>query len=272
MRSVISRRAVLVAALVSCVHPLGAQADSARKRAFFTWRDAAILEAFAIATVASSPLDTRWANKLQNPTVQENDRLEDVAHFVETVTDPGAYLIGASMYAYGRLRDNQRAADLGLHGTEALFIGQMTGYALKGVFGRARPYVNTDNPHNYSAFRGFNGGTDYRSFPSGHSIAAFSAAATVTSEAKRWWPGSQWYVGPVMYGGAATVAWSRMFENKHWATDVLTGAAIGTFIGLKVVHYHHYWNTNNRLDEKLLAMKISAGPDGRTLVGLNLTF
>ena len=267
-----SRNWCAAALLLAAAWPLGAQADTTR-RPFFTWRDAAILEAFAIATVAAAPLDRSFAERLQNPDVQQSRALENLAVFVENVTDPGAYLIGISLYTYGRAAKKQRVADLGLHGTESLFIGQMLSYGLKGVFGRARPYVNTQDPHNYSAFRGFRGsGGHYRAFPSGHSIAAFAAAATVTSEAKRWWRGSEWYVGPLMYGGAAAVGWSRMFDNKHWATDVLTGAAIGTFVGLKVVHYHHFWNWNNRLDEKLLTLKVGAGADRSSLVGLNLTY
>jgi|SRR5688572_6179014 hypothetical protein len=258
---------VLMAASAS----LRAQADTAR-RPFFTWRDAAMIEAFAIATVAAAPLDRRFAERLQTPSVQENRALENAAVFVETVTDPGSYLIGISLYTYGRLAGKRRLADLGLHGTEAIFLGNALGYTLKGVFGRARPRLNIEDPHNYSAFRGFRAGGDYQAFPSGHAIAAFSAAATVTSEAKRWRRGSEWFVGPIMYGGAATVAWSRMFQNRHWATDVLTGAAIGTFVGLKVVHYHHFWNVDNVLDRKLLALKVSPGAEGSTLVGLTLTY
>ena len=79
-------------------------------------------------------------------------------------------------------------------------------------------------------------------------------------------------MGSVLYTGAAAVAWSRMYDNKHWATDVLTGAGIGTFIGLKVVHYHHYWNWNNRIDEKLLTFKIASGADRSSLVGFNINY
>src|SRR6185503_7764749 len=94
--------------LMASAGSLQAQADTAAaRRPFFNWRDAAILEGFAIATVAAAPLDRRWATKLQNPDVQQNDFLENTAKFVENVTDPGAYLIGISLYGYGRLRKQQ---------------------------------------------------------------------------------------------------------------------------------------------------------------------
>jgi membrane-associated phospholipid phosphatase len=248
--------------------PLYAQADSITKRPFFTWRDVAILEAFAIATVAIAPLDTRLAQRLQNPTVQENRSMHDVAVFVETVTDPGAFIIGTGMYAYGRIAKKQRTADLGLHGTEALLIGAQLGNLMKSVVGRARPYVDVNRPHDYQAFRGFHGGSDYRSFPSGHTIAAFAVASTVTSETKRWWPKTFWVIGPVMYGGAALVGWSRMFDNKHWASDVITGAAIGTFAGLKVVTWHHM-HPGNLVDRFFLGPTVGPSPDGGALIRLH---
>ena len=244
------------------------QADSIPKRRMWGWRDVALLEAFAIATVAVHPLDVKIAKRLQDPNVQANRRMRDLAIFVETVTDPGSFLIGAGLYGYGKLRDNQRAADLGLHGLEALFFGAQLGNVMKGFIGRARPYMNVEEPHDYEWMRGFREGSDYRAFPSGHTISAFAAAATVTSEMKRWYPRSKWIVGPIMYGGAAAVGWSRMYDNKHWASDVLTGAAIGTFVGLKVVTWHHM-NPGNPVDRFFLGPSVEAAPDGSPLVKLN---
>jgi membrane-associated phospholipid phosphatase len=243
------------------------RADSAqKKRPFISWRDVAMLEAFAIATVASAPLDRSFAERLQNPSVQQRETWDEIARFVEGVTDPGAVVIGVSLYTYGRIWKNRRAADLGLHGLEALAIGHQLGTMLKGFIGRARPYVDITNPHDYQTFRGFLKGSDYRSFPSGHSIAAFAAASAVTSETKRWWPRTVWIIGPLMYGGAATVAWSRMFDNKHWATDVITGAAIGTFVGLKVVHFHHHTRPDTKFDRIFLGTTVAPATDGSALV------
>ncbi len=244
---------------------LTAQSDSVPRVKFFTWKDAAILEAFAIATVAIAPLDTRIALRLQDSLVQENELMRKTAVVVETVTDPGAVIIGVGLYTFGRITKNARAADLGLHGTEALLIGSQLGNLLKGIIGRARPYLNVEEPHDYQTLRGFRKGSDYRSFPSGHTIAAFAAASAVTSETKRWWPKSVWIIAPVMYGGAAAVGWSRMFDNKHWASDVITGAAIGTFAGLKVVHWHHS-HPGNRIDRMFLGATVGPTPDGAMLV------
>jgi membrane-associated phospholipid phosphatase len=63
-------------------------------------------------------------------------------------------------------------------------------------------------------------------------------------------------IGPVLYGGAVAVGASRMYENRHWASDVIMGAAIGTFAGTKVVRYHRTHPTN-QLDRWLLRASVS---------------
>src|SRR5262249_6937738 len=82
-------------------------------------------------------------------------------------------------------------------------------------------------------------------------VAGFAAAAAVSAETSRWYPHAIYVIGPTMYGGAALIGLSRMYENRHWASDVIMGAAIGTFAGTKVVRYHRT-NPGNRVDRWLL--------------------
>jgi membrane-associated phospholipid phosphatase len=245
------RRPTLAALLLwgIALQPLGAQADSVRP--FFRWRDAAILGAFTAATIAAAPTDARIARDLQDPDVQANRSMRRIADAVETITEPGSLIIGAALYGYGKLADRRRVAELGMRGIEALVIGGATGVLIKGIAGRARPARDVNEPRDYQLMRGFTRGDPFQAFPSGHTIVAFSVASSVTSQSKHWKPGSEWIVGPLLYGGAATVAWSRMYDNRHWASDVLAGAAIGTFTGLKVVHWH-IRNPGNRLDRIFL--------------------
>ena len=42
----------------------------------------------------------------------------------------------------------------------------------------------------------------------------------------------------VTYGMATTVGLARIDNNKHWASDVLVGAAIGMFLGNFVYSLH----------------------------------
>jgi membrane-associated phospholipid phosphatase len=213
-----------------------------------------VIGAYAVATVAMFPLDRRLASLVRDSSLVTNKRLMRVSSVFRFFGGFGPFLIGGGMYAVGRLTKVDRAAELGLHGTEAIVVGQSVAAVLKVTAGRARPYTTADtNPRNFSFGRGFQNG-DYKSFPSGHSTTAFAAAAAVSAETFEWWPQTRWIIGPILYGGAALVALSRIYEDKHWASDVVVGSAIGSFAGLKVVRFNNT-HEGNRIDRWFLGAR-----------------
>ena len=236
----------------------------------FTGRDALYAAGFTVGTVLMFPLDKKIAQNLQRPGNQGNRFLRHISTDVRITAQPGALIIGASFFAIGRVARIEKMADLGLHGTEALLLATTINGLIKGVAGRARPYVVGDsNSHSFSFGRGFRKGNDYQSFPSGHTVTGFAAASAVTAETARWWPKSTWYVAPVMYGGATLIGLSRMYNNAHWASDVMMGAAIGTFSGVKVVQYNHS-HPRNLIDRILLSASVVPNGDGGVAVAVNL--
>ena len=238
------------------------QADTSSSHvSLFTYRDIGLAGAFVLGAYLVRPLDDHYARRLQDSSTQANKKLQTLSTFVRVTAAPGSWIIGTTMYATGRVFKNEHLAELGLHGTEALLFGEAVGVVMKGTFGRQRPFVTPMNPHSYGFLRGFSSGDQYRSFPSGHTLAAFAAAASVSSETARWWPNTRWVIGPAMYGGATLVAVSRMYDNRHWASDVIAGAGLGTFAGLKVVRFHRS-NPGNRIDGWLLTGSIAPTPDG----------
>jgi membrane-associated phospholipid phosphatase len=241
--------------------PAAAQSNSGSGLPLFTYRDAILAGGVILSARLVYPLDDYYARRLQDSSTQQNAKLQVLATFVRTTAAPGSYVIGSTMFLTGRIAKNQKLASLGLHGLEALAVGELTATLIKGVVGRQRPYVTPMDPKSYKLGRGFGGGNNYRSFPSGHSVAAFAAAAAVTAETSRNAPNSTWYVAPIMYGGAALVGVSRMYNNQHWASDVLIGAGIGTFAGLKVVRYHDA-HPGSGVDRLFLTGSVSPSPDG----------
>jgi membrane-associated phospholipid phosphatase len=257
-----------------------APADSGRlNRPLFVHSDLYVLGIFGAATVAMFPLDKHLATAIQDEDLVANRDLRRAASTFRFFGGPGPFLIGGSMYVVGRAARVPRMAELAVHGTEAVVVGAVTSGVLKIILGRARPYLTADtNPRNFAFGRGLKSGA-YQSFPSGHSTAAFAAAAAVSSETSDWWPRTRWIFGPILYGGATLVGVSRMYDDKHWASDVLMGAAVGTFAGLKTVRFNHT-HEGNRIDRWLLGgsaepahLRLSVGGGGGSL-GLvaNLTW
>lgn len=66
-------------------------------------------------------------------------------------------------------------------------------------------------------------GSDYYSFPSGHTAEAFVSAELLYQEYRDVSP----WIGIGGYGVAGTVAYLRIFNNKHWFRNVVAGAGFG---------------------------------------------
>lgn len=107
-----------------------------------------------------------------------------------------------------------------------MVVAYATRSVLKHTIERARPYVGEiDRPADTSE--------DYESFPSGHALMAFSAAAYTQTLQALWYPDSKAMkaVSYATWGLAATTATLRVLSGNHHLGDVLAGAAIGSAIG-----------------------------------------
>jgi membrane-associated phospholipid phosphatase len=224
-----------------------------KKSPLLTGKDALLFASFALGTAVVAPIDMQIANRLQYPGAQENRFLRTGATGFRLLADPGSFVTGAGIYLIGRIDGQRRVQALGLHSVESILLADILGGGLKLAAGRQRPFADVKNPYNFQLWRGLQG-DQYRSFPSGHTITAFAFASTLTRETQFWWPQGGFYVGTVFYGGATLVGLSRMYNNMHWASDVMAGAAIGTIVGLKVVKYTHS-HPDNQIDQKLIKGK-----------------
>jgi membrane-associated phospholipid phosphatase len=220
--------------------PKAAASTSAtlRWRPVLTSRDFVVGAALVTTAAALIPADRQIAREFQRPGVQGSSALRGTADGVEMIGSPGAIVFGGSLYAVGLITRRRTPADVGWHTLEALTVsGQVTGL-LKGLFGRSRPYAAAGDARDFEFGGGF-GSSVRRSFPSGHTSMAFTLASVIDEETSHRWPRARRIIVPLAYGAATGVGLARMYNDKHWASDVALGAAIGTLSGKLVVRYAH---------------------------------
>jgi membrane-associated phospholipid phosphatase len=98
---------------------------------------------------------------------------------------------------------------------------------VKWIAGRNRP-INLFN-HGFYGFNYFEVIYESVSFPSGHSLTAFSLAAAVTILYPR--------AGIIAFPAAIAIATSRVMITSHFVSDVIAGAVLGTICTLAVKYY-----------------------------------
>mgnify|MGYP001601172921 CR=1 FL=1 len=250
---------------------LSATADStARQTSVFTGRDAITAAVFVLGTAAVMPLDRHIAEQSQQPGLQNNTVLSHAATTIRDIGEPGSIVLAGATYIYGRAQDSPASAELGLRTIESIGAAGITTYIIKGFAGRARPFVTSDtNSHDFKFARGFRQ-DDYTSFPSGHVTIAFAAASTASEEISYLWPHASHLWTPALYTVASLVGVARVYEDKHWASDVVAGAAVGVLVSRVVVRYQRL-HPRNALDRWLLPTSISPSNDARSMA-LNWSF
>jgi len=253
-----SRRTLATVALLaaSSASPLAAQSSTATSPPpVLGGNDAAIAGGFALGTLGAFALDRTLAERLQRPEVRGSRALSRTATVFRLASQPGVLVGLPVVYLVGRATKQDGMADVGLHGTEAVAVALVSTTIVKAIVGRARPAVDVHDPSNVALLRGITRGGEFQSFPSGHATTAFAAAAALTAETVRRHPDARWLVGVPAYGAASLVGWSRMFDNRHWASDVVAGAGFGTLAGVAVVRYQHT-RPRNRVDRWFLGASI----------------
>lgn len=157
--------------------------------------------------------------------------------------------------------NNIKFQDAAFTSLQTLVYAGLIGYGLKGILGRARPEWTT--PYDPYAFFDRTGKNPFShdgnsSYPSGHAIAAFGIIT----------PWVLYYPSPFTYALYALpvgTSLSRLAVEKHWATDLVVGAAIGVAMGRWLTHRHRRGESRDgdrvRLsfaeDGKLVSLRIS---------------
>ena len=144
--------------------------------------------------------------------------------FTSNATVIGTVLAPVSLYAAGLIRKDSKMQHTALLAGEALADAEIVTTVLKDATGRVRPAA-IPLKGNFSDSWFESQGSRLRgdgSFPSGHTIAAFSIATVI---ARRY--GTHRWVPYVAYSAAALVGFSRLTLSAHFLSDVFMGGALG---------------------------------------------
>ena len=118
----------------------------------------------------------------------------------------------------GRLSHSPKVSHLGIDLQQAQILTEMLVQPIKMSTKRERP-----------------DGSNNRSFPSGHAAVTFAGATVIERHLG-------WRKSLLGYTIASYVAASRLHDNRHYLSDVVFGAAVGSIAGRTVVHHaSDYW-------------------------------
>ena len=134
------------------------------------------------------------------------------------------------LWGAGAAMGSSRESRVGREGLEAFAFSGAVSQLIKYGAGRRRPIGN--DPYAWNASRD---NQDGLSFPSGHAQAAWSVLTVVALE-YRGTPA----VTPLVFGLAGACALSRLYDDRHWASDVFLGATLGFASGWAVVHWNRH--------------------------------
>ena len=123
--------------------------------------------------------------------------------------------VGAALLGTGELAGSRQLADTGAVTLEAIAVSGLFSESIKFAAQRKRPDGSND-----------------MSFPSGHTTVTATMAASL-SEMSGWDP----RVSVPLYLLTAFVGASRIECNRHYASDVVAGAMLGTIVGSSVAKY-----------------------------------
>jgi membrane-associated phospholipid phosphatase len=144
------------------------------------------------------------------------DAADDISYlgngFVLIGLNAGAIVVGEGIKEYN---GNAKLLDAGIIAAEAQLLTAAFTEGAAYATARSRPR-DSGNPFTFKLGRD--------SFPSTHASQAFAVAAVISDRFEQ-------PAGTIAYGLAGLVGLSRLVQDKHWASDVAGGAALGWAIG-----------------------------------------
>lgn len=160
----------------------------------------------------------------------KNEIVEDHPHFLTHADNylqfsPVAAVIGLNLF--GVRGEHDFGDELCVYGISSLIMF--------GSVHIIKPIAHEERPDH----------SGFSSFPSGHTATAFAAAEWLRAE---YWHRSPW-IGIAGYAAATATGALRVYNNRHWVSDVIAGAAIG-FLSTRIAYAVNPWIEKHIIHKK----------------------
>jgi len=240
--------------MLSCLPTFGSTADTIADGAE---RSAYVAYIVPTAFVAYGAL-TRFSKSLQDVDHCIHERIRDNVKRKYTFDDYLQYAPAAGVYAL-----SLTGAAKPKHGFKDQTILLANAYLLCGATVLTIKHATQVSRPNSGA---------RTSFPSGHTTTAFVGAHILYKEYKDVAP----YIGGLGYLSAATVGALRMVNQRHWLSDVVTGAGLGMLCAevsyLMLPMYHRLFDVSKKREKKSSDVVLISPFIGNDSYGAGLTW
>ncbi len=139
---------------------------------------------------------------------------DELSNTIKRFGQPEVYVtVAGGLIATGLISGDDDITRAGGRVATSVMLAGLGSQAFKYTFGRTRPHSGDGDE--FAPF------SSNPSLPSGHTAVAFALAASLSDEIHH----PMATIG--LYGAATGVAWSRVYQDHHWASDVILGAGLG---------------------------------------------
>lgn len=189
----------------------------------------------------------------QNSTTKS---ITDIGEKYGNVIFSGALSFG--LFTTGLLFKNQKIENTGRVLFEALLIAGSTAQIIKILSGRSRPFTNEGSAN----FNFFEFDNPHNSFPSGHTVVAFTTSSVLAASLKNT------YASIGLYALAGLTSYQRIYSDNHWLSDTILAAALGITVGnlLVIINDERFDNSSQgKIDLNISPSMVPSG------IGINLS-
>jgi len=188
-------------------------------------KDLAVPSAIVLSTLLAAQYDEEIRNIFKTV---EDDNFNQFQIIANQLGEPISFCVFPGIvYSTGYIFNSKSTRKTGRLLYESVLLNGLITTVLKTSIGRARPYVESGN----SRFEYFSYEDDsFMSLPSGHTSMVFAMATILSYRSKS-------SILPIIYYAiAGSTGMARIYFDKHWFSDVIAGAMVGTASSLLIIN------------------------------------